>query len=85
MHAWYKTKNDDIVDDARKFLELHAEECSKYSKHALTTILAKYDGKPELLPLTKGIQNLRPFLLNEINRNIDQLENRGKEGQCHGS
>ena len=33
----------------------------------------------------KNIQNLRSFLVTEINRIIDQLENRGKEGQCHVS
>ena len=80
-----KTKNDDIVNDARKFLELHAEEWGTYSRHALATIHAKNDRKPELLPLTKDIQNLRSFLLAEINRVIDQLENREKEGQCHVS
>ena len=80
-----KTKNDDIVNDARKLLELHAEEWGTYSKHALVTIHAKNDRKPELLPLTKDIQNLRSFLLTEINRIIDQLENRGKVGQCHVS
>ena len=80
-----KTKNDDIVNDARKFLKLHAEEWGTYSKHALAIIHAKNDRKPELLPLTKGIQNLRSFLLTEINRIIDQLENLGKVGQCHVS
>ena len=80
-----KTKNDNIVNDARKCLELHAEEWGTYSKHALATIQAKNDRKPELLPLTKDIQNLRSFLVTEINRIIDQLENRGKEGQCHVS
>ena len=80
-----KIKTDDIVNDARIFLELHAEERDTYSRHALATIHAKNDRKPELLPLTKDIQNLRSFLLAEINRVIDQLENREKEGQCHVS
>ena len=78
-----KTKNDDIVNDARKFLKLHAEEWGTYSRHALVTIHAKNDQKLELLPLTKDIQNLTSFLLAEINRVIYQLENREKEGQCH--
>ena len=73
------------MNDARKFLELHAEEWGTYSKHALATIHAKNDRKPELLPLTKDIRNLRSFLVTEINRIIDQLENRGKESQCHVS
>ena len=62
-----KIKTDDIVNDARIFLELHAEERDTYSRHALATIHAKNDRKPEPLPLTKDIQNLRSFLLAEVN------------------
>ena len=46
-----KTKNDDIVNDARKLND--ARKCGKYWKHALATIHAKNERKPELLPLTK--------------------------------
>ena len=56
--------------------------CGKYSKHALATIHAKYNRKAELNSLTKGIQNLKSVLLTYINRIVDQLENRRKEGQC---
>ena len=73
------------MNDSRKFLELHAEKWDTSSKHALATIHAKNDRKSELLPLSKVIENLRSFLRNETNRIIGQLENRGKEGQCHVS
>ena len=73
------------MNDARKFLELHAEKWDTYSKHALVTIHAKIDQKLELLPLTKVMQILRSFLPSETNRIIEQLENHGKEGQSHVS
>ena len=80
-----KTKNEGVVNDVRKFFwsKYFAEECAQYSKHALAKIHNKNDQKPELLPLTKDIQNLKSFLLTEINRIIDLLEYRAKEGQYH--
>ena len=54
------------------------QTCASYNSY-------KTDQKLELLPLTKVIQILRSFLPNETNRIIDQLENHGKEGQCHVS
>ena len=58
--------------------KLFHEECYKNLKHALAIIHAKKDRKRELIPFTKHIQNLKSFLLTEMNRVIDHLENPGK-------
>ena len=66
-----KTKNEGVVNDVRKFFwsKYFAEECAQYSKHALAKIHNKNDQKPELLPLTKAIQNLKSFLLTRNKQN----------------
>ena len=48
------TKNDDIVNNARKFWQLLAEEWGTYSKHALAIIHAKNDQKEKLFPFGKS-------------------------------
>ena len=63
-----KTKNSDIKQDARDFLELLMEEWNTYVNHAQATLEARRDKTPELLPLTKDIQKLRLFLLTEIDK-----------------
>ena len=65
--AWgIRLKDQEIVEDARSFLELHTEYWHIYAKHAHSTINAKKDKTPEALPLTADIQDLRKYLLREI-------------------
>ena len=74
-----KTKNPDIKQDARDFLEILMEEWNTYANHAQATLEARRDKTPELLPLTKDIQKLRLFLLTEIDKIVSKLEKREVE------
>ena len=76
-----KTKNSEIKQDARDFLELLMEEWNTYANHAQATLEARRDKTPELLPLTKDIQKLRLFLLTEIDKIVSKLEKCEVEGE----
>ena len=76
-----KTKNSDVKQDARDFLELHMEEWDNYANHTQATLEARHDKTPEVLPLTKDMQKLRLFLLTEIDKIVSKLEKREVEGE----
>ena len=69
-----KTKNEDMVKDARDFLELYDGDWHIYANHALSTIASKKDKVPELLPLTEDVKKLRLFLLSEIKKITGSLK-----------
>ena len=76
-----KTKNSEIRQDARYFLELHMEDWDTYANHVPATLEARRYKTPELVPFTKDIQKLRLFLLVEIDTIVSKLEKREIEGE----
>ena len=67
-----RLKDDNMVNDARSFLELHATEWSIYSKHAQDAM--KKDNIPEDLPLSSDIDKLKDYLLQQTSSlsNVDE-------------